>query len=69
MADESLIEEARLRAETEHTTLHEQFRLWLKEYVRRKQRADTAIETINLLRDRITTKGSIFTRNEMNERR
>lgn len=67
-ADETLIKEARQRAVAEHTTLNEQFRLWLEEYVRRKQQADTAMETINLLRGRISTGGRIFTRDEMNER-
>lgn len=68
-ADENLIEAARQRAVSEHTTLNEQFRLWLDEYVRRKQQADVAMETINVLRDRISTGGRKFTRDEMNERR
>ena len=68
-ADENLIEAARQRAVAEHTTLNEQFRLWLEEYVRRKQQADAAMETINALRGRISTGGRKFTRDEMNERR
>ena len=68
-ADENLIEAARQRAVAEHTTLNEQFRLWLEEYVRRKQQADAALETINVLRGRISTGGRKFTRDEMNERR
>ena len=36
-ADEDLIEAACQRAAAEHTTLKEQFRLWLKNYVQRKQ--------------------------------
>ena len=67
-ADENLIEAARQRAFSEHTTLNEQFRLWLDKYVRRKQKADAAMEAINLLRGRISTGGRIFTRDEMNER-
>ncbi len=31
-ADEGLIEAAHERARTEHTTLNEQFRLWLSDY-------------------------------------
>ena len=68
-ADENLIEAARQRAVAEHTTLNEQFRLWLEEYVRRKQQADAAMETINALRGQISTGGRKFTRDEMNERR
>ena len=34
-ADENLIEAARQRAVSEHTTLNEQFRLWLNNYVQR----------------------------------
>ena len=34
-AEENLIEAARRRAVSEHTTLNEQFRLWLENYVRR----------------------------------
>ncbi len=37
-ADEDLIEAARQRAAAEHTTLKEQFRLWLENYVRHRQR-------------------------------
>ena len=37
-ADEDLIEAACQRAAAEHTTLKEQFRLWLKNYVQHRQR-------------------------------
>ena len=67
-ADENLIEAARQRALAEHTTLNEQFRLWLEDYVRRKQQADAAMETIKALRGQISTGGRKFTRDEMNER-
>ena len=36
-ADEDLIEAAGQRAAAEHTTLKEQFRLWLKNYVEHEQ--------------------------------
>ncbi|MXX38371.1 MAG: hypothetical protein F4Z85_09975 [Gemmatimonadetes bacterium] len=38
-ADEHLIEAAYQRAEEEHTTLNEQFQLWLKYYVQHEQQA------------------------------
>ena len=67
-ASEHLIEAARQRALIEHTTLNEQFRLWLEAYVRRPQRVNVALETIRLLRDSLVTGGRKFTRDEMNER-
>ena len=67
-ADENLIEAARARARAERTTLNEQFRLWLADYVGRRQQADAAISTIRTLRDRLATGGRRFTREEMNER-
>lgn len=39
-ADEHLIEAANQRAEEEHTTLNEQFQLWLKHYVQHEQKAE-----------------------------
>jgi hypothetical protein len=68
-ADEGLIEAARERARTEHTTLNEQFRRWLKEYARREQQADEAMAVIRELRGKVRTGGRKFTRNDMNERR
>ena len=38
-ADEHLIEAAYQRAAEEHTTLNEQFQLWLKHYVQHEQQA------------------------------
>ena len=67
-ADESLIAAARRHAAAERTTLNAQFRLWLADYVGRKQQAEAAIATIRALRARISTGGRKFTRNEMNER-
>ena len=43
-ADEGLIEAARERARAEHTTLNEQFRLWLADYARREQQAERAMD-------------------------
>ena len=67
-ADENLIEAARQRAVAEHTTLNEQFRLWLENYVGRKQQAAEAMEVIRELQGSIFTGGRKFTRDEMNER-
>ncbi len=67
-ADEGLISAARRHAAAERTTLNAQFRLWLADYVGRKQQAEAAIATIRALRARISTGGRKFTRNEMNER-
>lgn len=67
-ADEHLIEAARRRATAEHTTLNEQFRLWLEDYARRQQRAVDAMALIDELRKTVKTGGKKFTRDEMNER-
>ena len=67
-ADENLIEAARQRAAAEQTTLNQQFRIWLEDYVRRKQQAEAAMATIQELQGRISTGGRKFTRDDMNER-
>ncbi len=67
-ADENLIEAAYQRAEAEHTTLNEQFQLWLEHYVQREQQAARAMRTIHELQDSLFTRGRKFTRDEMNER-
>jgi hypothetical protein len=67
-ADEKMIEAARTRARAEHTTLNEQFRRWLADYVGRRQQADAALAAIHDLRGRVRTGGRKFTRDEMNER-
>ena len=67
-ADEDLIEAARARARAEHTTLNEQFRNWLADYVQRHKRADAAMAIIEELRQKARTGGRKFSRDEMNER-
>ncbi len=67
-ADENLIEAARRQAVSEHTTLNQQFRLWLEDYARREQRATEAMRVIHELQSNISTGGRKFTRDEMNER-
>lgn len=66
-ADEKLIEAARERARAEHTTLNEQFRRWLADYVRREQQAEEAMALIQELRGKLRV-GHKLTRDEMNER-
>jgi hypothetical protein len=66
-ADEHLIEAARQRAINEHTTLNEQFRLWLEEYARKQDQLRRFDETINELRGKLKV-GRKLTRDEMNER-
>jgi len=67
-ADDNLIEAARERARAEHTTLNEQFRRWLADYVRQENRADAAMALVEELRSQVRTGGRKFTRDEMNER-
>lgn len=66
-ADEKLIEAARARARAEQTTLNEQFRRWLAEYVSREQQAQEAMAVIKELRGKLRV-GRKLTRDEMNER-
>ncbi|HWO93333.1 MAG TPA: hypothetical protein VNL92_01050 [Dehalococcoidia bacterium] len=66
-ADERLIEEARAKAREEHTTLNEQFRRWLEDYVGRRERAERALATIRELQTRIRLHGP-FARDQLNER-
>lgn len=66
-ADEKLIEAARERARAEHTTLNEQFRRWLADYVRREQQAERAMAVVGELRGKLRV-GRKLTREEMNER-
>ncbi len=67
-ADENLIEAARRRAIEEHTTLNEQFRLWLQSYTRRGQLVDEGLGCVKDLQGKYSTGGRKFTRDEMNER-
>jgi hypothetical protein len=67
-ADDKLIEAARERARAEQTTLNEQFRRWLADYVQQEQQTESAIALIQELREQVRTGGHKFTRDEMNER-
>ncbi|WP_297324601.1 hypothetical protein [Nitrosomonas sp.] len=67
-ADDKLIEAARERARAEQTTLNEQFRRWLTDYVRQEHQTESAMALIEELRGQVRTGGRKFTRDEMNER-
>jgi len=67
-ADDKLIEVARARARAEQTTLNEQFRRWLADYVQQEQKSESAMALIEELRGQVRTGGRKFTRDEMNER-
>lgn len=66
-ADEKLIEAARERARSEHTTLNAEFRRWLKHYARRQEQMQHYDAVIRSLRGKLRV-GRKLTREEMNER-
>ena len=66
-ADESLIEAARERARAENTTLNEQFRLWLDDYARARERLDRYEAVMSGLRGKLKV-GRKLDRETMNER-
>ena len=67
-ADARHVEAARERACAENTTLNEQFRMWLQDYVRQPKAVEQSERTMKALQTRIKTGGRKFTRDEMNER-
>jgi hypothetical protein len=67
-ADERLIDEAREIAQERNTTLNEEFRRWLADFVGRRERADRAMRTIRELQKTVHLKGP-YTRDELNARR
>lgn len=66
-ADEALIEAARERALSEHTTLNEQFRRWLADYAHTRERMQRYDDVMATLRGSLKV-GRKLTRDEMNER-
>lgn len=65
-ADEDLIEQARLVAKSQHTTLNAAFREWLEQFTRQ---AGNVGEFDSLMkRLKYVNTGRRFTRDEMNER-
>jgi hypothetical protein len=67
-AEAALIEAARQRARSEHTTLNAEFRRWLERYAMREDKARAYDSLMQELRQRVRTGGRQFTRAEMNER-
>jgi len=65
-ADESLIEQARRVAKSQHTTLNAAFREWLEQFTR--QVGNTREFDSLMKRMRHVNSGRRFTRDEMNER-
>ena len=66
-AEEHLIEAARERARSEHSTLNEQFRRWLTEYAHARERMQRYDEVMAQVRGKVKL-GRKLTRDEMNER-
>ena len=67
-ADDHLIDAARERARSEHTTLNELFRRWLTDYTQRKTQAERALAVADRIASYASSGGRRFTRDEMNER-
>jgi hypothetical protein len=67
-AEEALIEAARQRARSEHTTLNAEFRRWLERYAMCEDKARAYDLLMRELRQQVRTGGRQFTRDEMNER-
>jgi hypothetical protein len=65
-AEESLIEQARLAAREQHTTLNAAFREWLREFSGRDRRAREFDALMESLKDFSVDRK--YTRDEMNER-
>jgi hypothetical protein len=66
-ADEKVIEAARERARTEHTSLNEQFRRWLADYAQTRERMQRYDDLMAKLRGQLKVRRKL-TRDEMNER-
>lgn len=66
-ADERLIEAARQRARTEHTTLNEAFRRWLADYAQAERRLQRLDDVMTSLHGRLQV-GRAMDRDERNAR-
>lgn len=66
-ADETLIQQARRRANAENTTLNDLFRAWLEQYVAKPAAADQYLALMQQMKH--IQAGRQFSREEMNERR
>lgn len=70
-AEESLIENARQKAQSQNTTLNAEFRRWLATYALDDNDAEQRVQRyLNLMEElsSVRTDGRTFTRDEMNER-
>jgi hypothetical protein len=63
-AEESLIEKARQKAQSENTTLNQAFRDWLEKYAERKEKCYSSL----MQRLSYAKSNRRFSREEMNER-
>ena len=66
-ADETLIQQARRRANAENTTLNDLFRAWLEQYVAKPSVADQYLAIMQQMKHSQVDRQ--FNREEMNERR
>ncbi|HXE64963.1 MAG TPA: hypothetical protein VN519_15570 [Bryobacteraceae bacterium] len=66
-ADAHLIEEARLKAKLQNTTLNQAFRDWLADYTRQSGH-EKAIDALYKKLSHVNSGGRKYTRHEMNER-
>ncbi len=66
-ADEKLLVAAQERAQSEHTTLNEQFSRWLLEYTQQQERLVKFDGTVEDLRGKVQVRRKL-TRDEMNAR-
>lgn len=66
-ADEHIIDAARRVAAAEHTTLNEQFRIWLAGYAKKRQTVKNFDATLQELRGQLRV-GRKITREQMNAR-
>lgn len=66
-AEEELIVAAQARAQAEHTTLNDQFRLWLRDYAREQEKMADYDRLMQNLRGKVRF-GRKLTRDELNER-
>jgi hypothetical protein len=66
-AEESLIERARVIAQSRHTTLNEEFRRWLEDYTARQGLVEAFDAFMESVRGKVISAGP-YTRDEMNER-
>jgi len=66
-ADAALIEAARARAQEQHSTLNEQFRLWLSDYAHPQERLQRYDAVMKQLRGKLQV-GRKLTRDEVNAR-